>query len=209
MAVIYISEETKDQLPQRSKHDLYRTPQSVVDKIACRFALPDAVKILDIGAGDGRWGVTFARVAKNPLCLIGVDINPLEQPAQPEYFTFWLTIDYSLPLEVALMPVKGFDLAVGNPPFNRAEAMIYNAWSQLSPGGQIIFLLPVELWCGINRYKTLWRDLPPKEVCAVVNRIPFTGGGNPSNNAIYIWQKDQQGRPVGRPNETRATQLMF
>ena len=204
MAVIYIREDTD--LPERIDKDFYPTPHAVVKAVMFRFCKPEAVSILDIGAADGRWGIGAAKLSHNPLCLAGVDIRDLPKP--DNLFTFWHTLDYSLPFDCLQMSVKSYDLIVSNPPFARAEPIVWNAWRQLNPGGRMIFLLPFAFWFGKGRFSRLWGELPPKEVSAIVSRIPFTGKSNPDNHAVYVWEKDAIfGAPIGAPNQTKLTQM--
>ena len=197
---------TEKALPDRAINDFYPTPHSVIDVAMERFGQRSARSILDIGAADGRWGIAGAGYATAPLCLVGVDIRPLPQPAG---YTFWHTMDYTLPLECELMSVKQFDFIVSNPPFAVAEAIIWSAWKQLQPGGKMLFLLPADFWYTIGRFNGLWRQLPPIERCSIVKRIPFTGTGNPNNCDLYFWGKDDGGWAIGRGNETVSTQITF
>jgi len=202
MPIIY----TKKILPERAENDFYATPYPVIDTAMERFGQRPARVILDIGAADGRWGIAAAGYATAPLCLVGVDIRLLPHPAE---FTFWHTMDYTRSLECELMSIKQFDFIVSNPPFAVAEAVIWNAWRQLKPGGRMLFLLPADFWYTIGRYNGLWRELPPIERCSVVKRIPFSGTGNPNNYDLYFWGKDEDGRPIGKSNETVNTQISF
>ena len=197
---------TNKKLPERIEKDFYPTPEPIIRAALARFGHVQARVILDIGAGDGRWGIAAAKQAKNPLVLVGVDIRPLPKP---DMFTFWHMVDYSHPIECEMMSVKSFDFIVSNPPFAIAEAIIWQAWKQLKNGGLMLFLLPADFWYSIGRYRHLWRELPPLERCSVVNRIPFTGDQNPNNCDLYLWGKDGKGKPIGKSNETRNTQIMF
>ncbi len=191
MPVVYTA---RTDLPQRIDKDFYPTESTLVWAAIARYGRRDAVSILDIGAGDGRWGIEATNHAAQPLCLIGVDIRPLPQPTP---YTFWLCLDYKLPINLALMPVREFDLIVSNPPFSCAEAIIWNAWSQLAPGGRMVFLLPLDFMCGAARYKRLWRDLPPVEVAPIARRVDFYGRSNPNLHAIYVWDKGGDGECLG------------
>lgn len=202
MPIIY----TDKVLPERAISDFYQTPQPVVDVAIERFGQLDARSILDIGAADGRWGTTAAKFSGNLMRLVGVDIRLLPAPAG---FDFWHRLDYSFPIYCETMPVKEFDFIVSNPPFSVAEAIIWNAWEQLKPGGKMLFLLSGDFWYSAGRHNGLWRLLPPAERCSVVKRIPFTKNGNPNNYDLYLWIKDKKGQPVGKPNETRNTQITF
>lgn len=193
-------------LPKRIDKDFYRTPHAVIEAAMNRFGQRDAQFFCDVGAADGRWGLSAIACADNPICLVGVDIRELPKP---DRFTFWHTMDYTRPLECELMSVKRFDFIVSNPPFGVAEAIIWNAWGQLKPRGKMLFLLPSDFWYSAGRHRGLWRQLPPVERCSVVKRIPFTGDSNPNNHDLYFWAKDEYGQPVGEPNETRNTQIMF
>ncbi len=202
MPIIY----TQNSLPDRAENDFYATPHAVVNAAMEKFGQREARVILDIGSADGRWGTAAVDYATSPLCLVGVDIRALPQPVE---FTFWHTMDYTMPFECELMSVKEFDFIVSNPPFAVAEAIIWNAWRQLQPGGKMLFLLPADFWYTIGRYVGLWRELPPIERCSVVKRIPFTGTGNPNNYDLYFWGKDKSGHPIGQPNQTISTQITF
>jgi hypothetical protein len=202
MPIIY----TEKMLPDRATNDFYATPHLVIDAAMKRFGQQSARSILDIGAADGRWGIAGAGYATAPLCLVGVDIRPLPQPAD---YTFWHTLDYTHPLECELMSVKQFDFIISNPPFVVAEVIIWSAWKQLQPGDKMLFLLPADFWYTIGRFNGLWQQLPPIERCSIVKRIPFTGTGNPNNYDLYFWGKDEGGRVIGRENETISTQITF
>ncbi len=202
MPIIY----TDKVLPERAISDFYQTPQAVVNAAIERFGQPNAACILDIGAADGRWGAAAAKVAIDLKCLIGVDIRLLPTPAN---FDLWHRLDYSRPLECEIMKIKQFDFIVSNPPFCVAEAIIWNAWRQLKPGGKMLFLLPSDFWHSAGRNSGLWRQLPPIERCSIVKRIPFTKSSNPNNHDLYFWAKDDKGQPIGIPNETRNTQITF
>lgn len=206
MTTIYMTKRSKEDLPERVDKDFYPTPHPVITAAMDRFGQKDAQVFLDIGSGDGRWGQAAIAYAGNPICLVGVDIRELPKP---DGFTFWHTMDYTRPLECELMNIKQYCFIISNPPFGVAEAIIWNAWSQLKPGGKMLFLLPSDFWYSAGRYRGLWRQLPPVERCSVVNRIPFTGGSNPNNHDLYFWVKGEDGQPVGKPNETRNTQIMF
>lgn len=199
---------TDKPLPVRSGSDLYETPIPVIEAAMRHFVkhIVGTEKILDIGANDGRWGLLAAKYSGVTTHLVGVDIRPLPRP---EGFTLWHTMDYARPIEVELMPVKRFDLVVSNPPFCEAEVIVNNAWRQLKNGGAMLFLLPSHFWYSAGRFRGLWRNLPPCERCSVVNRIPFTGGSNPNLYDLYLWRKGEDGKPVGVPNQTRNTQIMF
>jgi len=204
MATIY----TTKALPERIDKDFYPTPYPVIEAAINRFAPANVGYALDIGAADGRWGLAIAAKSNFKTVLVGVDIRELPKP---DGFTFWWhTMDYSKPLECELMSIKQFDFIVSNPPFGVAEKIIWNAWGQLKPGGKMLFLLPSDFWYSIGRHRHLWRELPPIERCSVVKRIPFTGNGNPNFCDLYFWGKDEIfGHPIGKPNETRNTQIMF
>lgn len=197
---------TDKPLPERSEADLYVTPQDVINIAMEKFGRRDAKHILDIGANDGRWGLSAENYADSPVCLVGVDIRPLPKP---DKFTFWQLMDYGKPIECALMPVKSFDFIVSNPPFYCAEAIVRNAWQQLKNGGSMLFLLPDGFWYSSGRFKGLWRDIPLMERASIVRRIPFTGGGNPNLYDLYYWRKGKDGSSMGIPNECRNTQILF
>ena len=200
MPTIYTSKP----LPARIDKDFYPTPHHVIDAAMARFGQRQAQVILDVGAGDGRWGWAAANYALNPLVVVGVDIRSLPKP---EGFTFWHTLDYARPIECEMMAVKEYDWIVGNPPFYCLEDIVWQAWRQLKPGGRILFLAYNTFWYSSSRFNYLWRVLPPIEKLSIVNRVPFTGPSNPNLCVVFEWGKDADGRPMGKANETRNTQI--
>jgi hypothetical protein len=203
MAVIYVS-TAKSNLPERRDFDHYATEPGAVDAALCRYALRSATSILDIGADTGQWGHNALKYAPAASILAGVDIRPIPKP---QLYTDWYTLDYAKP-----MLAKGikhrFDLIVSNPPFSDAEDIIWNAWTyHLHPGGRMVFLLPLDFQTTKGRYNRLFRDLPPIQIDPYVRRIRFTTEGNPNNCALYVWEKDSQGRNRGRARQWQSKML--
>ena len=166
------------------------------------FAPPKAQQILDIGAGDGRWG----KIAKQ-LCpeatLTGVDIREL---SRPELFDYWYDeLDFSLPL-TSLKIQQTFDLVIGNPPFYCVQQVIENAWGLMANHSMMILLLRLEFMTTETRYKNLFNYLTPVTVSPIVKRVDCTGPNQPNNHAIFVWEK-RFGKNPATPHEWQSKLL--
>lgn len=181
MTTIYISD--KEKLPERKAFDLYATEWNLIRAALGTFAPKQAFSILDIAAGDGRWGIEAQRLTK-PTCLIGVDVRPLPQPSG---FSEWYTADF-----LEWNPARPVDLIVSNPPYRFAERIIRHAWDMLSDGGTMIMLLRLAFQAGVKRGRGLWQDCPLVSVGVCSLRPSFYGGGtNGTDYGIYHWIKGQ------------------
>ncbi len=205
MATIYVSD--KNSLPERVKQDVYPTKDIGLIKAALwRYAPTTSKNILDIGAGDGRWG----QLAKSVFCpkaeLTGVDIRDI---SMPKGFDNWHPkVDFSLPIEV-LIEFEGykFDLVVGNPPFYCASQIIKNVWPLMANNSIMILLLKLEFMASQTRYKYLWPDFSPVDVDPIVKRIQFTDTPqNPNAYGIFVWQK-HEGKNAAVPCQWRTRLL--
>lgn len=184
MAVIYVKDTSR--LPARNDADFYPTPMGF-----CRAALaqlPDGLTptcILDPGAGTGVWG-RAARERYPGVTITGIDLRAVPKPAG---YTFWINADFLR----AATPQPAFDLVIGNPPFNVAEAFIRASLDLLEDGGVLMFLLRLAFLEGQARGSGLWSKTPPERVVVASRRIAFTGGSNPNSYALYIWRKGYTG----------------
>jgi hypothetical protein len=81
----------------------------------------------------------------------------------------------------------------------------------LEPGGVLMFLLRVQMVCGVDRYEGLYRTHPLAYHCPCVPRPSHTGNGKTNMNdlALYVWHKGPDGRAVGRPGEWIGRPLRY
>lgn len=186
MPTIYVGDT--ESLPERVKQDVYPTKDiGLIKEALYLYASTTSKQILDIGAGDGRWG-ELAKETCPKSHLTGVDIRELPKP---KAFDLWHDdFDFSLPLLTnTTFNEKSFDLVVGNPPFYCVTQIIKNVWPLMTDDSTMIMLLKLEFMTSQNRYKYLWPDFSPVEVAPVVKRVEFTGPGNPNEVAIFVWKK--------------------
>jgi len=192
MTTIYISKDKAD-LPERHANDLYVTERSLIHVAMLHYAPVSTRSVLDIGAGDGRWGQIAADYT-SPEHVVGIE---LEDKPRPDGFTQWyspqdfLTFDW----------VEKYDFIVSNPPYFIAEEIIRRAWEILAPGGTMIFLLRLAFMAGISRYKGLWSQIYPWRVGVLSRRPSFYGGGtNGTDYGLFVWRKTTTlDGPYGRP----------
>lgn len=199
MTTIYVKSDTG--LPERHENDKYVTEKTLVDAATWNFS-PVAHHILDIGAADGRWGLSALRLADANCTLTGVEI---EDVPKPDGFTHWFNEDF-----LTWKAPQTYDLIVSNPPYFLAEPVIRKAWDILTPGGTMLMLLRLSFMEGVKRYTGLWRDICPVEV-AVVSRRPSFSGNNRTNATaygVYVWEKYSDGVSVGKPRTWKTSLLL-
>lgn len=194
MTTIYVGDKTT--LPARAPFDLYATEPDLIRAALSISPLFGVESILDIAAGDGRWGIA-AQQRTRAAHLVGVDIRPLTAPAG---FSEWHTADF-LKWETD----QQFDLIVSNPPYRYAEKIVRRAWGMLTYHGEMIMLLRLSFQAGMKRNAGLWRDCPLKTVGVCSRRPSFYGGGtNGTDYGIFHWQK---GPGQGKPGEWSSVLL--
>jgi tRNA G10 N-methylase Trm11 len=76
---------------------------------------------------------------------------------------------------------SSFDLVVGNPPYNAAEAHVRRG---LEVAGSVAMLLRLAFLESAERV-CFWREHPVAEVFVLAERPSFTGGG--TDNSAYAW----------------------
>lgn len=186
MTTIYVTDKTK--LPARAAFDHYATEPDLIRAALTISPLFGTNSILDIAAGDGRWGIEAQRQT-GAAHLVGVDVRPL--PAPPG-FNEWYTADF-----LEWEPAQQFDLIVSNPPYYLAEKIIRRAWEMLTYYGEMIMLLRLAFQAGVNRSNGLWQDCPLKAVGVCARRPSFYDNGtNGTDYGIFYWQKGPgQGKP--------------
>lgn len=205
MTTIYIKQDTV--LPERHENDEYLTEKNLIQTFAEKFLGRYYDNILDIGAGDGRWGEICASVIMPEEMyvvpeLTGVEIQDKPKPCS---FDFWFNNqDYT-----TWVAPEQYDLIVSNPPYNLAEKIIRKAWSELRPGGDMFFLLRLAFAEGVDRYEHLWQELPLFKLYVMSRRPRFYGTGtNGTSFGIFHWSKDDDGKPVGTPGSWVTTLML-
>jgi len=173
MPTIYMDDKTKD--------------IGLIEKAIWRYAPTNSIQILDVGAGDGRWG-EFAKAACPKAQLTGIDIRDLPKPPT---FDIWYQADASSSTQMLEFSRGYFDLIISNPPFYCVEEIIKTMWPIMARDSTMIMLLKLEFMNSQKRYKDLWPKYSPIEVAPVVKRVEFTGPDNPDEAAVFIWQKFQ------------------
>lgn len=210
MTTIYVKQDSN--LPDRAKNDRYVTEMNLIRAAFDHIPPfnPYAASILDIGAGDGRWGHIAAQYLKtysvyDPYPVVGVEIEDIPQPAFGYSFTDWFYKTDFLKWE---SPFQTYDVIVSNPPYYIAEDVIKKAWDLLAPEGCMIMLLRLAFQAGINRYYNLFDRMPPKKVFVCSRRPSFYGGGtNGTDYGVYYWEKQPNWVDTRRTWETQL--LMY
>lgn len=145
------------------------------------------VRILDPGAGDGAWGRVIKQA--NPSAYI-VGVEKYDYAVVPDCYDEWYKEDFV----TEYRPDKPFDLIVGNPPFKLATEFICKAYSILSHGGLLSFLLRLAFLETQKRQVGIFSNMPPRFVYVSSKRVPFKPKvGKPRTTvayAQYIWQRD-------------------
>lgn len=176
---------------ERRAHEHYPTQQIVADYAVSNF-LPQSerhMNILDPGAGTG----PFARALRScwpdaSMTLHGVDIA-LVPPGRT--YDAWWRGDFRA--WARNRPVE-YDIVLGNPPYDIAEAFIWNALHVLKPGGHLLFLLALEFMSSVGRYAGLFATAPPRHINISARRLDFTGsGGDMRNHVFVLWTKGWRG----------------
>lgn len=205
MTTIYVTRDTP--LPTRRAHELYPTERSLIKAALKRYALQKGGEpefVLDPGAGDGRWGQAVK--ALYPEAKVhGVELRPA---ARPKGFDIWL--GQCSFLDFTPSHRRRYGLICGNPPYGPkvggvilAEHFIRHGFDLLAPGGRMIYLLPLQMMAGKDRYNNLWLTHPPTLV-AVVSPRPSFGlnqhgrrGTNGTDYGLYCWDKGLDGTCAG------------
>jgi len=205
MPAIFIREDTN--LPKRKAFDLYPTERNLI-AVALKEIIPtlrsQPKSVLDPGAGDGRWGFAAA-VLTIAEQTIGVELR--EQP-RPAGFTSWFPEQNFLLWNPE--PIQQFDLIVGNPPFMFAEGFVRHAFDLLAPNGTLAYLLKIGFMASVKRYDGLWSQVYPKEVLVCSTRPSFYNGSTGGDEyAVFVWQKDDHGDPVGSPRSWGTRLLKY
>lgn len=193
MTSIYIRTDTA--LPERKNFDLYETESSLIralfDYNVCdlfpqiRASRPGSNSLLDVGAGDGRWGLIANEMWPKFAILDGIDIRDLPKPP---YFTGWFPCQDFTTWDTH----HRYAIIVGNPPYYLAEKFVEKAWDLLTPGGSIVFLLRLAFLEGVGRHESFWPKYPLTKVYVCSRRPSFYGGKtNGTAFGVFHWQKTE------------------
>jgi hypothetical protein len=199
-------------LPERAAHDKYLTPPDRVataiqwlrqiERRYCAqhrepgglFNEPRDWRILDIGAGEGVWGIGAREVWPNAH-IVGVEFRS-ECRKPGAYDHYWHGDLQDFP---RLWPGNAFDLVIGNPPFYLAEESVRAGLHMLNRDGCLMFLLGLNFITSQGRRDGLYFDHPLKALGVWSRRISWTGNGktNTRDHAMYLWQLGWQGEFSG------------
>lgn len=198
MTTIYT--DKKNSLPERHENDLYVTELNLVAAALSNFGQP-AKNVLDVGAGDGRWGIGASWLFSGSVSNVDlVDITPQERVFQAPA---GVNVNYHVGDFLTWQAPRKYELIVSNPPYFIAEEIVRKSWEMLEPGGVMMYLLRLSFLAGIGRFEGLFRDIPLYKVGVCARRPSFYGGGtNGTDFGMFIWQKNMYGNPhsTGYPN---------
>lgn len=213
MPTVFVSDEKKATLPERSPFDYYRTETTLIWEVLMQLP-SDGRSILDIGASDGRWGhLAYRYLRSNPIkpFLSGVELRDVPKPAG--FDAWYCPADFTndtVKEAIHLDRPQGYDLILSNPPYKFAEEAVRFGWDLLAGGGTMAFLLPIVFMASQGRYHGLWNELYPHTVYICSRRPSFYGGKtNVDDFAVYVWQKNYYDEPVGHPRQWRTKLLMY
>jgi hypothetical protein len=219
---IYVPDQ---ELPARAEDDRYITPlfecEQAYAKLLhwcpawqqhrpCRSSAGNrhSPSILDPGAGPGIWGTVARGIWPNAL-IHGIDIQ--EQPKPEAYDRY----------EIGRFPgdwsTTGYDMVVGNPPFNQANTFVEESMRRLRPGGWLMFLLRLQYCTGSWRRDNLYHNYPLFLYGVYSRRISWRADGKrktpPRDHALFIWQKGYQGSSfldlIGKPGDKTLEETLL
>ncbi len=195
MAVIFRDAQQLATMRPRIKRDVYHTdPRLANATVAFLDRLVSPLRferILDPGAGRGVWGKALACAL--PYATHQIEGVELRRIARPPHYNNWMGgLDYLSPIT----PVGRYDLIIGNPPFDLAEAFIQRSRPLLSGDGLICFLLPADFAHGQGRGRGLFTRYRPRYHVSLMQRPNFTGPrgeslgtANTDNYILMIWKQ--------------------
>jgi hypothetical protein len=178
-------------LRERHQFDFYPTDE---DHVKAAFELlptsfvPETV--LDPGMGMGVFGKETKRRWQDSF-TVGVELNN-DMPLHNWY-------DWNIRGDFLNIPFDApFDLVIGNPPYNEAEAFVRRSLAHLRPDGWLVFLLRLSFAESVGRFLMFTHELPPFSVVVCSDRPSFTGDGktDASAYAYFVWNKGYQGKTI-------------
>lgn len=176
----------------RMPFDFYETDYGTIERCLQRMndlVIPrERVRILDLGAGSGRWGEVARRFWPKAL-VTGVEIREVEKP---ETYNCWITGSWP---ECADRLGLDYDLIVGNPPYLRAESFTRSGLAKLTDNGHLGFLFKLHFLASQGRRDGLYKEIPPLELNVCSKRPSFQENGdtNATEFGYYVWRKGYQG----------------
>lgn len=189
-------------LPPRRELEAYETEHNLIRQAYEMFLTPQfrgwydqPLRVLDVGAGDGRWGM----MVKDYFPHSEVTLLDIDPRWGGEGRVTCNVLEYN--------PSEPFDLIVGNPPYAERkqnakgnwysvkpplwERIVQKSWGWLTriPAGRIIMLLPLDGITGVDRYKNLFQVCPLRYFAPCARRPSHSGDGktNANNLAVYVW----------------------
>jgi len=191
---------------EENPNDFFPTPKELCTRAIIDF-LPDytlrrGIKVLDAGAGTGRWGTSLRQLWPN-VDLTGVDLPNINYAVQTPYNS-WIEKDYRA-LTLDDVGGKLFDIVIGNPPYSTtqgkrdmhlAEKFVEKSFELIKPYGIVLFFLRTDFLAGAYRQQKFWPKYPPKQIniCAErVNFFPDRGTGQTHNHMVVEWRKIPDG----------------
>lgn len=192
----------------RAPADLYPTHPDLALLIAKRLEAKygerwgDAPRIAEPGSGYG----SFLLAARTTWP--GSHIEAFEIQEQMVMTTRPAFVTHHHDLLVHGAP-EGFDLILGNPPFNVADELIPSLVSQLGDGGVLALVLRLNYLGGQERYRTIWRSIPPSHLMVMPARPgfdPIVGGTDSTEYAVFVWDAKHVGETTMEFLDNTATQ---
>lgn len=179
----------------RHPDDAYLTPQPLANAIALALAryIPAPQSILEPSAGEGAF-VNAAQLAWPSARIQAVEPR-YEASSRLKVPTYHGVLEMYVQGPDAF---RQFDLALGNPPYVRAEAHVALCRTQART---VAFLLRMSFLGSRRRASTLWNKPGLMYLMPLAQRPSFTGGGtDTSEYAVFVWERGFDGRPTILPH---------
>ena len=172
----------------RAKFDFYPTSREyVISQYELVKSHPST--IIDPGAGGGIYG-EIGRERYPDAHITGVEIQKDLTPS--DNYDEVVNQDF-----LRYSPQAPVDLVIGNPPYKIAEKMVRAALGMIKPGGELIFLLPINFAASKRRYK-LYKEYPLFRLVVCSDRPSFTGDGKTDSRdyGFFHWVKGFDGATI-------------
>jgi hypothetical protein len=187
----------------RDPYDFYDTPKPFISAVysiisnSSEHLKSDPKKVLDPGAGRGRWG-HMARFKWPESQIDGVELSNYD--GKEVGYDNWYRADFR-----EWETDERYDLIVGNPPYsmsagiydgNLAEKFVRKSLELCNDDGLVFVLLKTLFVTSEGRGYGLFTDFPPMYIFQSVRRIPFRPElGNSTNTydyAMFLWRKNHK-----------------
>lgn len=151
------------------------------------FISKSFTRVLEPSAGKGAWVQAISEEIKPKF----LDVVDLQFPHGSRLLMYELCtsvceqdfLSYKSPYP------EGYQLILGNPPFGPACDHVEHAYSLLSRGGRLVFLLR-SAFVESTKRAAFWAKHPLEHEYRLVERPSFTGGGNDScAYSVFVWRK--------------------